>query len=337
MAEQTPEERIARFEELSVLEAEFEDAEIQLIRKSDEIHAPLYKKRADLIAKIPHFWALVFEQSPPEVEQYILPSDSKVFAESLETLEVSRFEIDDPKGSPRSFSIKFGFGENEYFEDRVLEKKFWFRKSLDGWQGLVSEPVKIAWKEGNDLSGGLTDAAYKLWQAKQAKAGGDAKKATQLPEYKELAQKIEQSEEPQPSFFAWFGFVSSYKWVSAEESEQANQKEAEALEKKKKGEKVEEEEEDEEDDGVDSQETEVFPVGDQLATIIAEDMWPSAVKYYIRAHEDEGDDDDLSELEVEDLDDESDDEEVDIAELVGKSKKRAAEDSPASKKKQKKA
>lgn len=288
------------------------------------------------------------------MDQYLLPSDSKVFGECLETLEVTRFEINDPKGSPRSFSIKFGFGENEYFEDKVLEKKFWFRKSLDGWQGLVSEPVKVNWKKDNDLSGGLTDAAYKLWQAKQ-KAGGDAKKATELHEYKELAEKIEMSEEPQPSFFAWFGFVSSYKWVSAAESEQAEKKEAEALEKKRKGEKVEEEE-DEEDDGVDSQETEVFPVGDQLATIIAEDMWPSAVKYYskfhsfehvrsyhaksvctVRAHEDEGDDDDLSELEVEELDDDDSDEEIDIEELVGKGKKRAAEDSPASNKKQRKA
>jgi hypothetical protein len=236
-----------------------------------------------VIEKIPHFWALVFEQSPTEVDNYILPSDSKVFAECLQTIEVSRIELNDPKGSPRSFSIKFGFSENEYFEDKVLEKKFWFRKSLDDWQGLVSEPVKIHWKEGKDLTGGLTDAAYNLFEAKKKAVGssnGNAKgKETNLPEYKSLAAMIEESEDPALSFFTWFGFVSSYKWVSAEESEEASKKEAERLAKQRAGEKIEEEDDEDEDD-IDYQETEVFPTGDQLATIIAEDMWPSAIKYY---------------------------------------------------------
>jgi hypothetical protein len=196
---------------------------------------------------------------------------------------VSRFEIDDPKGSPRSFSFKFGFSDNEYFEDKVLEKKFWFRKSLDGWQGLVSEPVKIHWKKGHDLTGGLTDAAYKLHQAKQKvaeSANGDAKtKETELPEYKALAAKIEESEETSNSFFAFLSYVSSWKWISAEESEKQSKIETENLEKKKRGEKVEDEEPTDEPEH-DFQETEVFPQGDELATIIAEDMWPSAIKYY---------------------------------------------------------
>jgi hypothetical protein len=246
------------------------------VRKSEELHAPLYKKRAEVIAKIPYFWTLVLEQAPQEVDNYILPSDSQIFAECLQTLEVSRFELNDPKGSPRSFSIKFGFSDNEYFTDKVLEKKFWFRKSLDGWQGLVSEPVKINWKKGKDVTDGLTDAAYKLYETKKTKG---ATKETDLPEYKSLAAKLEESEEPVPSFFAWFGFVSSYKWVSAEESEQASKKEAERLAKQKRGEKVEEEEPEGEEEQ-DYQETEVFPTGDQLATIIAEDLWPSAIKYY---------------------------------------------------------
>jgi hypothetical protein len=257
------------------------------VRKAAELNEPLYKKRAAVIDKIPHFWALVFEQSPPEVDNYILPSDSKVFADCLQTVEVSRIELNDPKGSPRSFSIKFGFSENEYFEDAVLEKKFWYRKSLDNWQGLVSDPFKINWKEGKDLTGGLTDAAFKLYEARKNAAGssnGDAKaEETNLPEYKSLAAMIEQSEDPSLSFFAWFGFVSSYKWVSAEESEEASKKEAEKLEKQKRGEKVDDEEDDDENEQ-DFQETEVFPTGDQLATIIAEDMWPSAIKYYSKFH-----------------------------------------------------
>ncbi|KAL1593804.1 hypothetical protein SLS60_010536 [Paraconiothyrium brasiliense] len=312
-----PEEVLARFEELSVLEAEFDDVELELIRKSDALNAPLWKKRAQVIAKIPHFWTLVFEQAPPELDSFILPSDAQIFAECFETLEVTRFEIDDPKGSPRSVLLKFGFGDNEYFEDKVLEKKFWFRKSRD-WEGLVSEPVKINWKKGQDPTGGLTDAAVKLAEAKKkANAASDKTKESELPEYKKLVAMIEESTEASPSFFAWFAFVSDYRWVSAEESEQAAKEDAERLEKLKRGEKVEEPE-DEEDDTTDYQETEVFPQGGEIATLIAEDLWPSAIKYYKQSHEQDGDD--LSEIDVEDMDEDEDEsgDEIDIRGLVGK-------------------
>ncbi|KAF2467915.1 uncharacterized protein BDR25DRAFT_233630 [Lindgomyces ingoldianus] len=339
MTEINPEEVLARFEELSVLESEFEDVELQIIRKSDALHAPLFQQRAAVIAKIPHFWALVFEQSPPEVDNYILPSDSQVFADCLETLEVSRFEMHMANGSPRSFSIKFGFSENSYFEDKLLEKKFWYRKAMDGdeWQGLVSEPVKIHWKKGRDLTGGLTDAAYALYEARKkllAKSNGNAKSIeTSLPEYKVLAKMIEQGEDASNSFFAWFGFVSSWRWVSAEESEQANKLEKERMEKRKRGEKVEDEAIDEDDQ--DFQEVEVFPQGDELATIIAEDMWPSAIKYFKQAHE--ADDDDGSDLEIEDFDEEDDsDGEIDIRGLVGKGQKsKGSSESPPPKKQRK--
>ncbi|KAF9737369.1 hypothetical protein PMIN06_001230 [Paraphaeosphaeria minitans] len=328
MAENVNEEEVqARFEELSVLEAEFEDVELELIRKSNALNAPLWKKRAEVISKIPHFWTLVFEQAPPELDSFILPSDAQIFAECFESLEITRFEIDDPKGSPRSISIKFGFGDNEYFEDKVLEKKFWFRKSRD-WEGLVSEPVKINWKKDQDTTFGLTDAAIKLAEAKK-KASSKAKE-TELPEYKKLASLIEESTEASPSFFAWFAFVSDYRWVSAEESEQAEKEDAERLEKLKRGEKVEEPEDDD-DDTIDYQETEVFPQGGEIATLIAEDLWPSAIKYYKQSHEQDGED--FSDIDVEDMDEDEDEsgDEIDIRGLVGKG--RAG--SPPSKKQRK--
>jgi len=333
MSDREHEEVLARYEELDQLEGEFEKAELELIRKAAELQEPLFKKRAEIIAKIPHFWTLVFESAPPEIDSFIQPSDAKLFAECLETIEVSRFELNDPKGHPRSVSIKFGFGENEYFEDKVLEKKFWHRHSLDGWEGLVSEPVKIHWKKGKDLTGGLTDAAHKLFEARK-KAGKDTKHSD-LPEYKALASRIEDSEETSQSFFTWFGFVSSWKWISAEESEKAVKQEAEREEKRKRGEDVEEPVEDDDED--DHQETEVFPAGDEFATIFAEDMWPSAIKYYRRAHEQ--DDEDMSDLEdIEDLDDEDSGSEIDIRALVGKGKNKsngASADAPPAKKQRK--
>ncbi|KAF2646640.1 hypothetical protein P280DRAFT_15575 [Massarina eburnea CBS 473.64] len=325
-------EVLARFEELAVLEAEFEDVELEIIRKSNTLNVPLWKKRADIVAKIPHFWTLVFEQVPPELENFLQPSDNKVF-EALQTVEVSRFDIDNPDGSPRSFSIKFGFSDNEYFENKELEKKFWYRVSKDGWEGHVSEPVKINWKKGKDLTEGLTDAAYKLAQSRSKLGNGlspaaSLKKQSGLPEYKTLAAKIEESTEASLSFFTWFGFVSSFRYVSAEESAEAIKDELARLEKLKRGEKPDEEEDDDEESDVDFQETEVFPQGDVCATLIAEDVWPSALRYYKAAHE--ADDEDLSELDVDDMMEDDSDEEVDIRGLVGKGRK--ASDSPPSKK-----
>ena len=163
-----------------------------------------------------------------------------------------------------------------------MEKKFWYRKSKD-WEGLVSEPVKIHWKKGNDLTGGLTDAAVALAQARKKLAKTNSAKSaeTELPEYKALAEKLEMSTEASLSFFAWFGFVSSYRWITAEESEEASKADAERLEKLKQGEKVEDEEDDE--DEQDFQETEVFPSGDEIATLIADDLFPSAIKYFSKS------------------------------------------------------
>ncbi|CBY01666.1 hypothetical protein IAQ61_003473 [Plenodomus lingam] len=346
---EAPEELTARFEELGALEAEFEDAELEIIRKAEEIHAPLYKKRAEYIAKIPHFWSLVLEQAPQEIDTFIQPTDSKVFAECLDTLEVSRFELDDPKGSPRSFSLKFGFKDNDYFEDQVLEKKFWFRKTRD-WAGLVSEPVKINWKKGKDLTAGLSEAAYKLGEMRKKNAidtsSAEArKKETETEEYKQLTEKIQTVTDASVSFFCLFSFVSGFRWVSAEENEKTIKEDNERLEKIRRGEKVEDDDEDDEEDDVDYQESEVFPGGDEVATLIAEDMWPNAIKYYKGTFE-EADDEDLSDLDeiMDDSDDddrvqevESDDddnEEVDIRALVGKGRK-STQEPPA--KKQRKA
>lgn len=336
--EEKPEEIQARFEQLSVLEDDFENVETELLRKSEALYGPLYKKRAEMVKGVPYFWSLVFEQTPVEIENFLQPSDSKVLAESLDTFEVERFELNDPKGSPRSISLKFGFKENEYFEDKVLEKKFWFRKTKD-WAGLVSEPVKIHWKKGQDLTEGLTDAAFKLGEERKKAnidtASNEARKAeTETATYKDLVNKIETCTEGSISFFGLFAFVSSYRFVSAAESEAVTKEDNEEMDKIRRGEPVDDDEEEEEEDFVDYQEAEVFPSGDELATIIAEDMWPNAIKYYKQSFEEEIDDEELSDLDMMDEDsDEDDEQEVDIRALVGKGKKTGQ--SPPAKKQRK--
>ncbi|EAT77160.2 hypothetical protein SNOG_15495 [Parastagonospora nodorum SN15] len=325
---------MARFEELSVIETEFEDVELEIIRKAEALHAPLYTKRADYIKKIPHFWSL-----------------SRVLSSTT------------PNGSPRSFALKFGFKENEYFEDKVLEKKFWFRKSRD-WAGLVSEPVQIHWKKGKDLTGGLTDAAFKLGEARK-KLNSDSsdmaarKKETELPEYKELSKKIETSFESSISFFGLFSFVSGYRWISAEESAKAEKEDKEKLEKIKRGEKLDEDE-DEEEDSQDYQEVEVFhwrrrgchhhcmkTCGQTRSSTTVSALKARGAnttnEFTEATFDEEEDDEDLSDLDVEGMDDseveamvedDSDEQEVDIRALVGKGRK--SDVGPPAKKQRKK-
>lgn len=240
----------------------------------------LYTKREKTVSQIPNFWPLVLEQAPPDIDQYIQPSDSALLLSALTNLSVSHFEIPSSssktqQGDPRSVSIKFEFSPNEYFEDKILEKKFWYRRSKDGWSGLVSEPVKIRWKKDRDLTGGLLDmvcAAYSVSQTSLSKTG-------LTPEQKALKKKIDNTGMGGLSFFAWFGFIG--RRISAEESRQANRIEREKrqarFEKKNALEELSDEEEDEDDVGMS---LEIFPDGDDLAVAITEDLWPSAIKYF---------------------------------------------------------
>lgn len=213
-------------------------------------------------------------------------------------------------------SFKFEFQPNEYFEDIAIEKTFWSRRAKGGWTGLVSEPVKIRWKEGKDLTEGLTDGAIALWEAR--KKIGDMS-ATGLPEYTALRKKVESWNEMNTSFFTWFGFVSGQKWISAEESEEATEDLDAQKAKRNAGEKVlppldeaeavaKAEEQAEQDDEA----VEVHREGEELALAFAEDLWPNAIKYFTQAQEvdlemsdadfEEGSDDDGDDAEEQPVD-----------------------------------
>lgn len=299
------------YEDLENLEVEFEEVETEIgalqvhlacgsienpltftVRKQYLLTKHLYAKRQAYISKIPHFWALVFEQAPSDLDHFIQPSDSAIIASSLKSVDLSRFEISpapasnaSDTGSPRSFSISFEFTRNEWFENTVLEKSFWYRRAKDGWTGLVSDPVKIDWKKGKDTTEGLTDGAYKLWEAERKAASevnganGKAPKR-KVPEHDALVKKIESTTEGALSFFAWFGFRG--RTVSAEESAAAWKIEAERRQRLKEGKKITVPEDQETliEDNELEMDREVFPGGDDLALTISDDLWPSAIKYF---------------------------------------------------------
>lgn len=276
------------------------------MRKQTVLLAPLYAKRQLLLGRIPHFWALVLEQAPPDIDAYVQPSDSELLNTALTNLTVERFEVAGgpagapnasvrgdgalagaEEGDPRSVLVRFEFGPNEWFEDDVVEKRFWYRRARDGWAGLVSEPVGIRWKAGRDLTEGLGDAAVRLWEAEKRGRGGDGvgKEGRKgLREYRELLERLESSTPGAQSFFAWFAFRG--RLVGAEESAVAKREERERRARAKEGTDVdgksgdagaaEEDLEEEEDEC----EYEVCPQGDELAISITEDLWPGAIKYF---------------------------------------------------------
>ncbi|KAB5575775.1 hypothetical protein GE09DRAFT_604241 [Coniochaeta sp. 2T2.1] len=292
------EETGVTYEELEDLEAEFEDVEIEIIRQQVQLNKSLYEKRSKIISRIPNFWPLVIEQAPEDIDQYIQPSDSAVLLSSLTALSVSHFEIEDGgNGDPRSIAIRWEFSENEYFEDKVIEKKFWHRRGKDGWTGLVSEPVDIRWKKGKDLTNGLLGMVKRVWDEEQKNKAAGVEKKEASEEEKALRKKIENTGIGGISFFAWFGYIG--RRVSAEESKAATE---EAVLKRKqraegknieeedqKEEKKEEEEEDEEEEE-EEEDYEIFPDGDSLAVTICEDLWPNAITLFTQEQDSLSDD-----------------------------------------------
>ncbi|KAF4120222.1 Nucleosome assembly protein (NAP) [Geosmithia morbida] len=267
----------------------------KVVRQQYNLSKDLYVKREKVVSQIPGFWPLVVEQCPPDIDEYIQPQDANVFMTSLTGLKVDRFEL--PSGDPRSISIRFEFSENEYFEDRTLEKKFRWRYAKDGWAGLISEPVPIKWKEGKDLTNGMLDLVCKVYQEDQASAKPNEE--TELK--KELKKQMDNTGLDGLSFFAWFGFRGRN--ISDDEHKEALKKEEERRKARKEGKKIDEEDMEDDDDD-DEYEWEIFPTADDLAVCIAEDLYPSAIKYFLAAQEQDG----LSDLDFEDDEEDSDEE-----------------------------
>lgn len=285
------EDATVSYEELAELEKDFEDVENEIreyillseassvllnscctVRQQIKLTAPLYTRRAALVSKIPNFWPLVLEMAPAEIDQFIQPSDSALLLSSLTSID-----IDFSTSDPRDFSIKFEFAENDNFEDKIIEKQFWHRRARYGWEGLVSEPVRIRWKKGKDLTGGVLDMVCDAWESEKPQqawpAEGEERKLSEAEET--LQKKMKTISMDGLSFFAWFGYVG--RAISAEESEQAMEQEKKRRERFLNGEKESAELPDEPDD---TELLEVFVEGSDLAVAFKEDLYPEAMKYF---------------------------------------------------------
>lgn len=315
--------------ELQLLEASLGDVDTEITAKQYLMTRDILAARQNTIAKIPKFWAVVFDHASSELEAAITSSDLEVLTAALQGMEVLRPEVPasatpsdvglDKFGEPRSVTIRFHFSENAWFTDSVLEKSFYYRYGKDGSAGLVSEPVPINWKEGKDLTEGLTTAAYAFWAAQKQNPAqnldgvitGEARKARdaaarQMPEYKALAQRLEDAHNGAVSFFNFFSYRG--RWTSAAESVEAK---AELLAKKQaaiNGQSTDDDDEDDEDEDFPEEDVETFPAGHEVAVSIAEDIFPSAIDYFMADTIDS--EDEFDGIQVDDSDDDDDDVEM---------------------------
>ncbi|KAL2016465.1 hypothetical protein VTK56DRAFT_3486 [Thermocarpiscus australiensis] len=278
------EETAVSYKELADLEDEFSEIEKGIIRQRYLHSKPLYSKRAELVAKIPSFWPLVFKQAPMDIDEYIQPSDSALLLCSLRSLSVTRFELDEDeqKGDPRSVAIRFEFAENEHFEDTVLEKKFWWRQSKDGYAGLVSEPVEIAWKKGKDLTNGLLSLVKAVYNEQQTKGVRNVELTQSQTVLRKKIEGTDISDDSITWTLAWFGYVG--KQVSTEESKTAIEEEEEERRRRAAEEEAagnrDEDDSTTEDFAYAHDDLEIFPGGDEVAMVIVNHLWPDAIKYY---------------------------------------------------------
>ncbi|KAF8460604.1 hypothetical protein BDZ91DRAFT_415230 [Kalaharituber pfeilii] len=276
------------YAQLAELELEFDQAETELLKHQIRLFTPLYTRRSAVLSTIPTFWPMIFENFGPEIDEHISAEDWAFLGENLISLDIHR---PDPEMAPRNFDIVFGFKEgNGVIKGTELRKRFVYKSLRDGderWTGLVSEPVTVEWvNEEKDLTVGINALAAKIFEIRKARTQKKIEEKKK-PGYKppkpvkpeeleadedglaEFELELEEKLNQYQSFFNWFSWCGEYFMVM--------EKEAEKTEKSKEREEKAEEEEEEapEFDGID-----VFPNGEKIAYLFAEDMYPNALKHF---------------------------------------------------------
>ena len=238
-----------------------------LVRRKEHALIPLYETRTALLSQIPQFWSTVFLNAPEEIQQVYDPADIGVLS-AITNFNVERYGITSAeKGEPRSLRFTFEFGENELIEDKFVTKEFEYSE-----RGLVSRSVGLKWKKGRDLTSGVLGRAVELEAAEGALGVKEMEDGERegLWQYEKLRERLEIVDEEddgrgEGSFWRWFGYRGPVR----------GRKEKKEMEEKN-GE--DESEDEDEDDGM--LDVEIFPAGEEIAIMLAEDLWPNVMDYF---------------------------------------------------------
>lgn len=254
------------------------------MKKQTELLAPIYERRAEVTNGIPSFWPRALANFS-DLDTAITEPDAHILEECLASIDVKR---PDPK-EIRSFDIIFKFKENEFFSNTELKKSFVYKELGTESRGIVSEPVKIDWKEGKDVTNGATTAAYDYYHAKvkELKEKGLGVSEIQEPDWESFIPESEgggcgghgsddghdhdhdhDHDGPQRSFFNWFSW-----WGSGIVFEKLKA----AMEKVKESNDTEGEIE------IDDDDEDVYPGGEIVSQSIVKDLFPNASKFFSKS------------------------------------------------------
>ncbi|KAK9686750.1 hypothetical protein K7432_015046 [Basidiobolus ranarum] len=135
--------------QVTEIEDEFEKINDTLVKettilatKYENLKAPIYEKRSEILSQIPKFWSTAFENHP--MLGALLDEEDLLVFEYLTNLKVQRDEQD-----CSAYKIAMEFSENPYFENAALVKEF--SHDEDGCCAKVKNHP-ISWKEGKNIT-----------------------------------------------------------------------------------------------------------------------------------------------------------------------------------------
>jgi len=102
---------------VDALKKEFEQVDGDIQRHAAKLQKPLYAKRAETVKDVPQFWYKAMSNCP-HLAAYVDDKDQDLL-QKLVSINVEQDEQD-----PRSATVTFEFGDNEYLKSNTLVKKF---------------------------------------------------------------------------------------------------------------------------------------------------------------------------------------------------------------------
>ncbi|XP_005384991.1 PREDICTED: testis-specific Y-encoded-like protein 5 [Chinchilla lanigera] len=127
-------------QKLETLSAQAGRAYLKLSRKVGQLRSPRLESRSGLLENIPGFWGQAF-RNHPQLSAFLSSREKEVlsFLNGLEVEELHRARL--------GYKIKFYFGPNPYFQNKVLIKEY----GCGPFTGVISLSTPIQWLPGHDL------------------------------------------------------------------------------------------------------------------------------------------------------------------------------------------
>ncbi|CAH7117265.1 testis-specific Y-encoded-like protein 5 [Phodopus roborovskii] len=125
---------------LETMNAQADRAYLRLSRKFGQLRLHHLERRNLLIQSIPGFWGQAF-QNHPQLSTFLNTKDKEVLS------YLNRLEVEELGLARLGYKIKFYFGRNPYFQNKVLVKEYGCGPSGQ----VVSRSAPIQWLPGHDL------------------------------------------------------------------------------------------------------------------------------------------------------------------------------------------